>query len=270
MPLFDILDEVAKRQVEKTDVGDNRIMGVMVGQVIKNYDEKKQGFVLVSITTRDYAENRQVWARMALPYGGKGWGDYFIPEVGDQVLVVFEQGNIERAYVIGSVPLESSAFMKGAFEENNMYKRIKSRNGNVITIEDNKEGDGAKDKITVTTATEAHTFVMDNDKKEILLSDKDGNNKILMKTESGQMEIIAAKKLTIKVGDNITMIFNGGNGTVSLEASKLKTDITGSTELKSTGNTKLEGGNVTVNGNSMLKLSSSGAVTVSGMPIKLG
>ena len=97
MPFFDIVDDVARHQLEKTDMGDNRINGVLVCNVVKNYDKEKQGFVQVNITTRDYEENKLVWARMALPYGGNKWGEYFIPEVGDQVLVVFEQVQYPRA-----------------------------------------------------------------------------------------------------------------------------------------------------------------------------
>ena len=75
MPFFDIVDDVAKHQIDKTDMGDNRIMGVLVCTVVKNYDKDHQGFVQVNITTRDYQESRLVWARMALNYGGQKWGE---------------------------------------------------------------------------------------------------------------------------------------------------------------------------------------------------
>ncbi|WP_029322088.1 phage baseplate assembly protein V [Butyrivibrio sp. AE3004] len=270
MPFFDIVDDVARHQMEKTDMWDNRINGVMVCTVVKNYDKEKQGFVQVNITTRDYSENRLVWARMALQYGGDKWGSYFIPEVGDQVIVAFEQGCIERAFIIGAVPKNNSAFMKGAFDENNKVKRIKSKNGNTIDIIDNKEGEGDNDKITLTTAKGLHKVELDNEKKKILVSDKDGENKIEIKTENGQMEIVAKQKLTIKVGDNIKVIMNGSNGTVSVESTKLKIDASDTVEIKSNNRVNVEGGNVAVSGNSMLKLKSSGPVSVEGTPIKLG
>ncbi len=270
MPFFDIVDEVARRQYEKNDMGDNRINGVMVCQVVKNYDKEKQGFVQVNITTRDYDENKLIWARMALPYGGNKWGDYFIPEVGDQVLVVFEQGSIERAFVIGAVPKNNSGFMQKAFDEKNQIKRITTRNGNTIDIIDNAEGDGEKDKITVKTSKDLHKFELDNENKKITITDKEGNNKIEIKTEAGQMEIKAKQKLTIRVGDNIKLFMNGSNGTVTLEATKLKMTTTDTTEIKSNNRLNMEGGNVTAQGNSMLKLKSSGPVTVEGTPIKLG
>ena len=68
--------------------------------------------------------------------------------------------------------------MKKAFDEHNNIKRILTRNGNQIDIIDNHEGDGEKDKITITTSTGAHKFELDNEKKKILISDKEGENKI--------------------------------------------------------------------------------------------
>jgi uncharacterized protein involved in type VI secretion and phage assembly len=270
MPFFDVVDDVARHQLEKTAMGDNRIMGALVCTVTKNYDKEKQGFVQVNVTTRDYDESKLVWARMALPYGGQKWGEYFIPEVGDQVIVIFEQGNIERAFVIGAVPKTNSTFMSKAFDEHNDIKRIQTRNGNTIDILDNHEGEGDKDKITITTAKDGHKFQLDNDKKIMLLTDKDGKNKIEMKTESGQMTILAEKKLTIQVGDNIKLIMNGSNGAVTLEATKVKIEATNTAELKSNNRVTIEGGNVSASGNSMLKLSSSGPVSVEGTPVKLG
>ncbi|MBQ3798137.1 MAG: hypothetical protein II842_17985 [Butyrivibrio sp.] len=270
MPFFDVVDDVARHQFEKNAMGDNRIMGALVCNVTKNYDKEKQGFVQVNITTRDYDENKLVWARMALPYGGQKWGEYFIPEVGDQVIVVFEQGNIERAFVIGALPKTNSTFVSKAFHEQNDIKKIMTRNGNTIEIIDNHEGEGDKDKITITTSGEGHKFQLDNEKKVILLSDKEGKNQIEMKTESGQMTINAEKKLTVKVGENITLYMNGSNGTVTLEATKFKMETSNSTEVKSNNRVSIEGGNVSVSGNSMLKLSSSGPVSVEGTPVKLG
>ena len=186
------------------------------------------------------------------------------------MLVVFEQGNIDRPFVIGAVPKTNSNFMQQAFDEKNQYKRIKTRNGNLVEIMDNGEGEGDNDHIIIKTAKDLHKLEIDNEKKKILISDKEGNNKIEMKTEDGQMEIIAKQKLTIKVGDNIKMIMNGSNGTVTLEATKVKIDTTDTTEIKSNSRLNVEGGNVTVSGNSMLKVKSSGPVTVEGTPIKLG
>ena len=53
MALFDVIDEIAEKQVLKTETGDNRIFGIVVGQVVKTYDKDMPGRVCVSIFTRD-------------------------------------------------------------------------------------------------------------------------------------------------------------------------------------------------------------------------
>ena len=91
MGLYDIMDEIATKQVTKSEMGDNRLLGVVVGIVVNNYNEKMPGRVCVQIPVRDDKANELKWARVAMLSGGKEWGHYFLPEVGDQVLLVFEQ-----------------------------------------------------------------------------------------------------------------------------------------------------------------------------------
>ena len=104
MSLYDIIGEISEKQVTKTSTGDARISGVMVGIVAKNYDKDMPGRVCVTIPTRDKEANELQWARTAQPSSGTTWGHYFLPEVGDQVLLAFEGGNIEKPYIIGCIP----------------------------------------------------------------------------------------------------------------------------------------------------------------------
>lgn len=43
MGLFDIMDEIAARQVTKSETGDNRMIGVALGIVTANYADKAPG-----------------------------------------------------------------------------------------------------------------------------------------------------------------------------------------------------------------------------------
>uniref|UniRef100_UPI004057077D phage baseplate assembly protein V n=1 Tax=Agathobacter sp. TaxID=2021311 RepID=UPI004057077D len=270
MALFDIIDDITEKQVTKTDTGDNRIFGVVIGQVVNNYDKDMPGRVCVTVPTRDKDANELKWARVAMPFSGSQWGYYFLPEIGDQVLLAFENGNIEKPYVVGCIPKDNNPFLKQAVDEHNRHKKIVTKNGNTIYFEDHKEGDGQKDKIKIVTAKETHRIELDNEKKVILISDKDGKNHIEMKTENGQMEIKAEKKLTIQVGEHITMTLNGSNGTVSLKSSKLNIETNGNISAKANGNTKVQSANFSVEANAMMKLNSNGAVTIAGTPIKIG
>ena len=44
-----------------------------------------------------------VWARVVVPMAGDQRGTWFMPEVGDEVLVAFERGELDRPFLIGRV-----------------------------------------------------------------------------------------------------------------------------------------------------------------------
>ncbi len=291
MAIFDIIEDVSKKNVEKTDTGDSRIMGIMLGKVVKNYDDNMPGYVSVVLLSREQGEGgegsesdntRLLWARVVMPSSGGSWGHYFIPEIGDLVVVAFEEGNIERAYIIGCIPKTKDKILTGSKDEKNRFKKIVTKNGNAIIFEDVIEGDegggggggnpGEQDIMTIRTALETHRIVLNNEKKFIEISDKEANNYIKINTdpEKGNIDIKTSKKLTVNVGDNISLIMNGETGQVNLKAKKVNISADDSINMESQGKAQFTGSNVTVEGSGSMKLSSSGRVEVSGLPIKLG
>lgn len=270
MGLFDVIDEITEKQINKTETGDNRILGVMTGIVIKNYDSQMPGRICVNIPVRDGTSNDTIWARMVMPSSGKEWGHYFLPEIGDQVLIVFEQGNIEKPFVIGCIPKDNNRFLSRSVDKDNQYKKIITKNGNSIIFEDNMQGDGDNDKIKIVTAKENHSISLDNERKEISIKDKSGNNQIILKTETGHMQVKCEKKLVLEVGDNIKITLNGNNGAVNVECNKFNVKASGGINLESNSSTKVTGSNVTIDAMSALKANSSGTTIVKGMPLKLG
>lgn len=268
--LFDIMNEIQEKQITKTETGDTRIFGVMIGIVTDNYNKDMPGRVCVSIPVRDKDANVLKWARIASLFSGKNWGSYFVPEVGDQVLLVFEQGNIEKPYVIGCVPKDNDKFLTKAVDKDNQIKRIITKNGNTIDFEDNKTGDGDKDKIKIMTSKQSHSIELDNENKKIVIQDKEKNCKVEMKTEQGTMNIIAKSSLVIEVGDNIKIKLNGTSGEVKIEATKFTVDATSKIMLSTNQLAKIAGGQTIIEASSILKASSSGSVQISGTPIKIG
>jgi type VI secretion system secreted protein VgrG len=49
----------------------------------------------------DREESHSVWLRVAQPFAGGSEGSFFLPEVGDEVLVAFEHDDVRRPYVLG-------------------------------------------------------------------------------------------------------------------------------------------------------------------------
>lgn len=272
MSLYDIMDEIASKQVLKSETGDNRILGVVIGVVAKNYDREMPGRVCVLVPVRDENANELQWARVAMPSSGKAWGHYFQPEEGDQVLLAFEHGNIEKPYVIGCVPKDNNSFLTKAVDEKNKYKKIITKNGNTIQFEDGEDEEGKQDRILVYTPKQAHKLILDNEKKQITLGDKDGKNQMVIKTEddNGSIAIKTEQKLTITVGDSITVTLNGSSGTVNVKCNKFTVNASDGSEIKTNGKLGLSGGNVSLEASSMLKAESSGMTTLGGSPIKIG
>ncbi|MEG1943537.1 MAG: phage baseplate assembly protein V, partial [Angelakisella sp.] len=186
MSMYDILSEITERQITKTEMGDSRIYGVVRGIVAKNYDQEMPGRVCITIPTRDDTANELQWARLAMPSGGPDYGHYFLPEVGDQVLVIFEGGQIEKPYIIGCVSKDNSSFVGKIVDEKNRYKKIATRRGTAITFDDSPDSeDGSKDKLTLTTANDMLQVMLDNENQTILLTDKKKANKIELITTEG-------------------------------------------------------------------------------------
>lgn len=270
MSLYDVIDEISEEHTGKTEYGDNRIYGVALGSVAKNYDKDMPGRLCVSVPVRDKEANELKWARLAMTSGGKNWGHYFMPEAGDQVLLTFENGNIEKPFVIGCVYFDGSRFLSGAADENNQFKQIMTRNGSTVIFEDNKEGEGEKDKITVRTAKKRHMIALDNENKKIVIQDEKGDNRIEMMTEKGQMKIVAAKSLEILVGDSIKIRMNGETGAVKLEAAEFSVKASKQVKLESDGTLSEKGAQVLLNGSTMVKVESSGILKLSGTPVSIG
>ena len=76
------------------------------------------------------------WARIASPMAGNDRGLFLLPEVDDEVLVCFEQGDVRVPYILGGLwngkdaPPET---MDGA--GNNYLKVLRSRNGVKVTLD---------------------------------------------------------------------------------------------------------------------------------------
>jgi hypothetical protein len=74
--------------------------GVVAGTVLNLGDGMMIGRVQVKVPFIDSLD-LMPWARVAVPMAGLEHGTYFIPNVGDEVLVAFEHGDVKAPYIIG-------------------------------------------------------------------------------------------------------------------------------------------------------------------------
>src|ERR1043166_4063356 len=136
-----------------------KIRGVQLAIVVDNKDgEGNPGYrVKVKFPWLNEQETTY-WARIAVPMAGPDRGTYVLPEIDDQVLVVFEHGDINRPIVIGALWSNEQEPVEVNQSGKNNTKLIKSRSGHRIIFDD-KEG---AEKITIVDQTERNKIVLNS------------------------------------------------------------------------------------------------------------
>jgi uncharacterized protein involved in type VI secretion and phage assembly len=80
----------------------DRVYGLVLGEVIDIDDPEGQGRLKLRLLARSSDAESQ-WAPVARPLASGGFGLWFPPVTGDVVVVGFEDGRIERPYVLGAI-----------------------------------------------------------------------------------------------------------------------------------------------------------------------
>lgn len=96
------LDELVIQVEQSIEDVKKKFYGVVTGTVQDTDDPMLLGRVRVTLPFLD-DEDPAPWARVAVPSAAALSGHYFVPDVGDEVLVAFEQGDTNVPYVIGSL-----------------------------------------------------------------------------------------------------------------------------------------------------------------------
>lgn len=168
---------------------DGRVYGVVVGVVTNNQDDRGLGRVKVKLPWLSGSDESN-WARVLAPMAGNQRGVYFLPEVDDEVLVVFEHGRVDRPFVIGALWNGKDKPPADNGDGKNNKRLIKSRSGHTITLDDTDGGE----KITIADGKKKSTIELDAVKGALLLrSDGDitvkAKGKITIESESDDVSI---------------------------------------------------------------------------------
>ncbi|MFY9271086.1 MAG: phage baseplate assembly protein V [Candidatus Manganitrophaceae bacterium] len=193
MNFFDLLIDTDEREAQAS-----RIFGVVIGLVTNNKDPDGMGRVKVTFPCLS-GEDESHWARIAAPMAGKERGFYFLPEVDDEVLVVFEQGDVRFPYVIGALWNGKDAPPAKNDDGKNNLRIIKSRSGHLIRLND------------------------ENGKETIEIIDKSGKNSLIFDTAKNTITITAEKDI----------VLSAPKGTLKIEAQKIEMKSSADTKIES-------------------------------------
>ncbi|RLJ79465.1 type VI secretion system Vgr family protein [Pedobacter alluvionis] len=217
---------------------------MQLADVIDNADPQGNGRIKVKFKWECKNNDVTEWLRVITPDAGssdkvsKNRGFAFVPEKGDQVVIGFEEGNVARPIVFGSVFHGKNG--SGGSDENHL-KSIATRSGNKLLLNDNDGSINLMDKGSanlyfdgagnaITNAANSKTINV-GEGQSIIKLDKEGNLLIDAKTE-----------IKIKVGESVLTINSKG----------ITLDTPGTNTIKSTNNSikgkgTWDGGDVFIN-----------------------
>lgn len=178
---------------------DSRRSGPVIGVVTNVKDEDNEGKVKVKFPWLSDSDE-SAWARLASPMAGPDRGLQLVPEVDDEVLVVFERGDPNRPIVIGSMwngvdasPLGGDAISgDGAVQQ----RMLKTRIGHTILLDDS---DSSKSIVITDSAGNKITWDAANSKIEIV--------------SQGDLKVSATGTLKLE-GQAVELSASGGNVTI--------------------------------------------------------
>jgi phage protein D/phage baseplate assembly protein gpV len=211
-----------------TGSGAPPIFGAVVALVTNAQDPQKLGRVRLKFPwlSEDFESD---WARVAFPGAGAERGFFVVPEVDDEVLVMFERGDMRRPYVIGG-----------------LFNGVDKPPADAYC-----DGSDGGIKIRRWKSTKGH---------EISISDYDDEDEIIIKTMNNEYGIAISKaddQIYVKSKGKVVIEGPGGielkGGDVTISGGSIKLDATSTLEMKG-ANTKLEGSGQTEVKGGMVKI----------------
>jgi uncharacterized protein involved in type VI secretion and phage assembly len=214
-----------------------------------NNDPDKLGRVRVNFYWQE--ENiMSPWLRPVNVFAGAERGFYFIPEIGDEVLVGFEGGNAEKPYLLGSLYNGRDKPGPSWPDKDNSFKGILTSSKLKIEFDDKK-------KITTIETPGGNRAVLSDDGKSILLQDQN-QNKVELTTAGINLESPKDIKITskgsvtidavnaIKIVSKADVKVNGLNVNLDAQVGVVAKGAA-SAELSASGQTTVKGSMVMIN-----------------------
>ncbi len=175
-----------------------------------------------------HAEDDGAWCRLATLDAGDGRGTWFRPEIDDEVVVGFIDGDPRHAVVLGQLHSSAKPAPEPASDDNHV-KGYKSRSGLRVSFDDDK-------KVVLIDTPSGNSLTLSEDETKVEIADQNGNKLTL---DADGIKLSSAKDLVFEA-----------TGDVKLNASgKLEAEGTKSAKLASGAGSQLSlGGSADLSG----------------------
>lgn len=195
---------------------DGFIRGLAVAIVTENRDPEGLARVRVRLPWQPEAEETY-WARLAVPMAMADRGVYFLPEIGDEVLVGFELGDLSHPCIIGSLWNGNNRPPESNGDGNNDPRLIRSRANTELRFHD-----GNSPSVELRLADDKHLLM---DSTGITLEDG-GGNRIKIDSGSGAITIsssgqlnLESQRVSIRAGTSMEI---NASGTLTINGALVK------------------------------------------------
>lgn len=186
------------------------VRGLFTGTVKQMYqDPDSQLRILVNVPLFD-PNGQGLWARLSNFYSTSGAGAFFLPEVGDEVVLGFLNEDPRYPVILGSLySTNVQPYNTLSPAEKNPLKAIVSKSGIYVQFDDENK------VLTIMTPSQNEIILSDQD-KQITIQDQN-SNKIVMSSDGITMQssknitIDAGQSLTLKGAQGITVQSSGGD-----------------------------------------------------------
>ena len=213
--------------------------GVQPAVVTDNKDPDKMGRVKVKL---HWQNSPTPWVPVSVPHAGKERGFFFMPEINDEVLVGFQNGDASQPYVAGSIWHGKS--LPEPPDDKNQFKRITTKSGNAILFDDT----AGKETLQIINADGSNSIVLTMDSGgSVEITSKNVMNFEAkeMNFKSDKILFDAQQTIDVKAGQKITM---KGTSEVSLAGANIKVSADAEVAIKGNASAKLQGAQVSVKG----------------------
>ena len=180
-----------------------------------------------------------LWARLANFYSTQGQGVFFLPEVGDEVIVGFLNQDPRYPVILGSLySQKNKPYSELTPNKKNNMKAIVSKSELRILFDD-------ENKILSLITPDKNTVVLDDKNKQISIKDDNGNSIVM---SSSGIAIKSDKNISIEAGQSVSIKGNSGvtvessGGDVSTKALNIKEAANMQYEAKGSMKASVEGG----------------------------
>ncbi|MEZ4686160.1 MAG: phage baseplate assembly protein V [Bacteroidia bacterium] len=178
-------------------------------------------------------EGEGLWARLGTFAAGADHGAFFFPEIDDEVVVAFMEGDPQHPVVLGSLYNGTNPPALEASDENPEHQ-ILTKSGLKIYFNDDDE------KLSLETPAGQHLTLSDSD-GEIILEDSNGNS---IKLSSDGIALTSAKDLILEASGDVNISGVNVNGSAQAQ---LKMEGSAGAELSTSAVATIKGSLVQIN-----------------------